>query len=323
MIKISVIVPVYNVENYLERCLDSLVNQTLDEIEIIVVDDGATDGSGEIISRYALAHSRLKVYQKVNGGLSDARNYGLAKATGEYVGFVDADDFVDPDMYELMYADAIHNESQVVECNLRHTFEDGTEDIEIGEEILDIHRMIMYGRSVVWNKIYHRKWLLDTNIIFQKGLIYEDVAFYVMLAPHINKISYIKAASIHYVQRSSSINNFSTLKTLDILEILDRVLSYYKEQDFYKEYEKDLEFLTSRIILCSSFQRMSRIKNSKDRKQALKANWLFLTNRFPNWKHNPTLKQDRSSKALFMKLVNRYTYPIFALVFSSRNLFKK
>ena len=103
MVKVSVIVPVYNVEKYLSNCLDTLVNQTLKDIEIIVVNDGATDSSPEIIEEYAAKYTNIIALNKPNGGLSDARNYGLPYAKGEYIGYVDSDDYVDYDMYERLY----------------------------------------------------------------------------------------------------------------------------------------------------------------------------------------------------------------------------
>src|SRR5574344_2022066 len=103
MIKVSVIVPVYNVEKYLPKCLDSLVNQTLQDIEIIVVNDGTKDNSQKIIDKYAKKYKNIKSYIKENGGLSDARNYGVAKANGEYISFIDSDDYIDKKMLEKMY----------------------------------------------------------------------------------------------------------------------------------------------------------------------------------------------------------------------------
>ena len=159
MVKVSVIVPVYNVEPYLDKCLNGLVNQTLKDIEIIVVNDGATDNSQQIIDRYAKQYDNVISLVKQNGGLSDARNYGIPYATGEYIGFIDSDDFMEYDMFEVLYKKAKEDDSDIVECNLRHTYSD-SEDIEIGKEIYDKKEMIMFGRSVVWNKIYKREWLI-------------------------------------------------------------------------------------------------------------------------------------------------------------------
>lgn len=315
MIKVSIIVPVYNVEKYLTKCLDSLINQTLSEIQIIIVNDGATDGSQKIIDMFQRKSNKIQAFLKSNGGLSDARNYGLTFATGEYIGFVDADDFVETDMFEILYNKAKQDDSDIVECNLRHTYPD-KEDIEIGKQIQDKKEMLMFGRSVVWNKIYKRDWLLQTKVIFPKGLIYEDVEFFIKLIPHIRMYSYVDAASIHYVQRSNSLNNFSSVKTLDILSILNNIYIYYREQGYLREYKEALEFFFARILLCSSFKRISGIKDKEQRKEAMKKNWNLLVQTFPNWKQNRVLKQTKSHQAIFMKTCNKTTYQCYEWLFS-------
>lgn len=314
MVKVSVIVPVYNVEPYLDKCLNGLVNQTLKDIEIIVVNDGATDNSQSIIDEYVKKHDNVIGLMKKNGGLSDARNYGIPYAKGEYIGFIDSDDFVEYDMFEILYNKAKEDDADIVECNLRHTFSD-SEDIEIGKEIYDKKEMIMFGRSVVWNKIYKREWLVNTKVLFPKGLIYEDVNFFVKLVPFVNKYSYVEPASIHYVQRETSINNKSSLKTLQILDILDDILDFYKENKFYDEYRDALEFLFTRILLCSSFARMARIPDKKDRKMALDKNYKMLVTTFPQYKRNETLKSTKTHQAWFMRTVNGLTYKIYSAVF--------
>lgn len=314
-VKVSIIVPVYNVEEYLAVCLESLIHQTLSDIEIIIVNDGATDGSQRIIDHYQSKTNKIKAYSKTNGGLSDARNYGLTFATGEYIGFVDSDDFVEPDMYEILYNKAQQDRSDIVECNLRHTFAD-KEDIEIGKKIQDRKELLMFGRSVVWNKIYKKEWLLQTKVEFPKGLIYEDIEFFIKLIPHIRVYSYVDAASIHYVQRSTSLNHFASVKTLDILNILERILAYYKEQGYLEEYQEAMELFFARIILCSSFKRICKINNRSERQGALKKNWDFLIQTFPNWRKNPVLRRMNSHKSIFMKTVNKTTYQWYGWLFS-------
>ena len=314
MIKVSVIVPVYNVEKYLGKCLDTLLSQTLSEIEIIIVNDGATDSSQKIIDEYVARSDKIKAFQKKNGGLSDARNYGLQYATGEYIGYVDSDDYVEPEMFELMYSKAKERNSDIVECNLRHTYQN-SEDVEIGKKLADKHEMIMFGRSVVWNKIYNREWLLSTHVTFHKGVIYEDVEFFLELVPYIRTYDYVEEALIHYVQRISSINNLSSKKTMDIIQILDAILHYYKDNGFYEEYKESLEFLFTRILLCSSFSRMCRIANQKERRQALEANWKMLVHSYPEWKKNKILGRTLNRNALFMRSVNTITYRIYSGIF--------
>lgn len=314
MVKVSVIVPVYNVEPYLDKCLSTLVSQTLEDMEIIVVNDGATDNSQRIIEDYARKYPKIKAYIKKNGGLSDARNYGLQYASGEYIGYIDSDDYVETDMFELLYNKAKENDSDIVECNLRHTYPD-MEDIEIGKKIQDKKEMLMFGRSVVWNKIYKREWLLNTGVIFPKGLVYEDVEFFLKLVPHIRRYSYVDDASVHYVQRSSSINNMSSAKTLDILKILDNIYEYYKENGYYEEYKEALEFFFIRIVLCSSFQRMCGVAERKERKRVLKLNYDKLNSTFPDWKKNSILKKRDVKNGKFMRSVNGVTYKLYAEIF--------
>lgn len=122
MAKVSVIVPVYNVEKYLDRCLSSLINQTFDDIEFIIVNDGSTDSSEEIIKKYQEKCSKIRYYKKENGGLSDARNFGMKYATGEYIAFLDSDDFVDKTIYEKMYNKATKENADYVECDFYWAF---------------------------------------------------------------------------------------------------------------------------------------------------------------------------------------------------------
>ena len=308
-IKVSIIIAVYNVAPYLEKCLDSLVNQTLSEIEIIAVDDGSTDGSSEILARYASTDKRVKILTKPHTGVADARNIAFPYVQGEYIGFVDSDDFVDLEMYEVMYKKAVETDSDIVECNLHHTFE-GYEDTEIGVKETDKKQLLMNGRNVVWNKIYNSSWFKNTNVTFPTGLIYEDVGFYCMIIPFINKITYVDNPFVHYVQRKTSINNFQTLNTLQIFDILDIIYAFYKDNGFFDEYRDALEFLFTRILLCSSFSRMCRIKNRKDRKYALKKNYEKLISIFPNWKDNPYLKASNDRNSNYMKKINSFTYKL-------------
>ena len=313
MIKVSVIVPVYNVEKYLRKCLDSLVSQSLKEIEIIVVNDGSTDHSQQIIDLYAEKHPNIIALSKTNGGLSDARNYGMRYASGEYIGFVDSDDYVEQDMYMLLYKKAVENNYDIVECDLFHDYAN-YRDAEYGTEYYDRKKMLMAGRSVVWNKIYRKEWLDSTGVRFLKGLIYEDVAFYSMLVPYIGSTAYVNVPLIHYVQRESSLNNISSGKTMQILEILKRIITYYKDKGFYEEYYHEMEFLTTRIILCSSFLRMLKIADRKERNKALKSSWMLLNKWFPEWRKNEYLKSLKTRNGFFMKAMNPVTYKLFSII---------
>ena len=316
MVKISIIVPVYNVEKYLDKCLRSLVKQTLEDIEIIAVNDGATDGSAKILQRYAERYAKLKVLNKENGGLSDARNYGLKYASGEYIGFVDADDYVDEDMFELLYSKACEGGYDITECNFKYTY-GSREDIEYGVRYTENKEILMYGRCVVWNKIYNRKWLQKTGVCFKKGIRYEDLDFFIRLVPHIRSYAYIDEAPVHYVQHKDSISHKADLKTLDIIKVLKNISAYYKKYGFFKEYEKELEYFCTRILLMSSFFRICRIKSARDRYFALKKSYDFLIKNYPDYRKGYYLKRQKSAKAVYLRSVNSFTCPVYAVIFAA------
>lgn len=309
-------------EQYLEKCLDSLLGQTLEEIEIIAIDDGSKDSSPEILKRYADKSRKLKYFTKENGGLSDARNYGLAYTSGEYIGYLDSDDFVDLNMYEVMYNKAKGSGSDVVECNLHHTYED-YEDTEIMEKFYKTEELICHGRCIVWNKIYRREWLIETGVMFPFGLIYEDLAFFLKLVPYIKKYDYVDIAPVHYVQRSGSIYNTSSERTMHIFDILRDINSFYKKKEFYNHYKKELEYLYARILLCSSFARMCRIPDKSVRKRALSLNWKELVDTFPNWHMNPILEKEKSRNAHFMKIQSPPVYKLCSVLFPAIDKIKR
>lgn len=318
---ISVIVPVYNVEAYLKKCVDSILSQTYPNLEIILVDDGSPDNCGEICDNYAELHSNIKVIHQKNGGLSAARNAGLKIAEGEYIGFVDSDDFIDSNMYQTLYEKAKETDSDIVECNLHHTFDD-YEDTETVEKYDDKNLLLSMGRCIVWNKIYRRSLIEKAEALFPEKYIYEDVEFYLRLIPHIERYGYVDIAPYHYVQRSDSLNNFSSEKTMQIFQILKNILDYYTQNGFFTEYKDALEFFYARIILCSSFSRMCRIPEKNLRKTALTMNWEFLQNTFPEWRKNLILKKQRSYKIMFMLTVNSATYKLYTALFPTIYLFR-
>ena len=317
MTKVSIIVPVYNVEKYLKKCLDSLINQTLKEIEIIIVNDGSTDNSELIIKIYTENYpDKIKVINKENGGLSDARNYGIPYATGEYIAFLDSDDYVELDTYEKMYNKAKEDDSDLVECDFIWEYPD-RKKVDTGKIYKNKKEMLTYARVVAWNKLIKRSLIEEHKIEFPKGLRYEDVEFFYKMVPYYNKVSFVKEPLIHYIQRSSSISNTQNERTKEIFTIMDNVIKYYKENNLYEEYKTELEYTYARLLLCSSLFRITKIEDAKIRKQLLDETWTRLNNEFPNWKKNEILKKDKSAKNFYMKTVNKFTYKIYCAIFSA------
>lgn len=315
MYKVSIIVPIYNVEKYLKRCLESLVNQTLEDIQIILVNDGATDNSGNIAKEYKQKYMDKIVYlEKTNGGLSDARNYGMQYAEGQFIAFLDSDDYIEKEAYEQMYNKAIEEDSDYVECDFIWEY---PKKIRTDKQIPYSNKkeMLTNVRVVAWNKLIKRKIVEENNIFFPKGLRYEDIKFTYTLIPYLNKMSYVNKEFVHYTQRENSIVNNQNERTAEIFKILDEVILYYKEHNFYDEYKEELEYNYARILLCSSLKRMCKIENKNIRKMVINETWKKLNTEFPEWRKNKILISRNGVKNIYMRTVNKFTYKIYTKLF--------
>ena len=320
MPKVSVIVPFYNVEGYIEKCLETLVNQTLKDIEIILVNDGSKDRSIDIVKKFLKQYPEKIVYlEKENGGLSDARNFAIPYAKGEYIAFLDSDDYVEKDMYQLMYDIAQKEKSDMVECDFFWKYPDKVKT-DIGEKYEGTAEALTKIRVVAWNKLIKREILEETKILFPKGYRYEDVEFTYKLVPHLNKISFLKKPCIHYIQREGSISNSQNERTKEIFDVLDSVIKYYKDNYFYEKYKQQLVYFYGRYAFCSSLLRMVKIQDEEIQEKMLKFTWEKVNKEFPNWKQNEILKKgnglSRKYKIynLYMKTLNKFTYKLYTTI---------
>ncbi len=242
MKKVSIIVPVYNVEQYLHKCLTSLVSQTLDDYEVIVVNDGSKDQSQKIIEDFQKQYpDKIKSYIKENGGLSDARNYGIDRATGKYIGFVDSDDYVTKTMFEDMYALAEKHQAEIVICNLQKVDEEekvlqkltqlpNKPEKIILKEDLSVFSDISYFAC---NKIFKKE--LFNGKRFKKGIHFEDIQLIPQLLLDSNVISQTQNYHYQYFERQESISKTHTLKGLDILKAVEDVSEFFSKSKFAKE----------------------------------------------------------------------------------------
>ncbi len=316
MPKVSVIVPFYNVEGYIEKCLETLVNQTLQDIEIILVNDGSKDRSVNIVKKFQRNYPEKIVYlEKENGGLSDARNYAIPYAKGEYIAFLDSDDYVEKDMYQKMYNLAVKEDSDMVECDFCWEYPDKTRK-DVGEIYHGTKEMIEKIRVVAWNKLIKKEILEDTKIQFPKGYRYEDVEFTYKLIPYIKKVSFLKEACIHYIQREGSISNSQNERTREIFDVLEHVLQYYKKIGIYEKYKTELEYIYTRYAFCSSLRRISKIQDENVQENLLKLTWNNVQEKFPNWKQNSILKTKFNAKNIYMRTINKFTFKMYATILS-------
>ncbi len=316
MPRISVIVPFYNVEGYIEKCLETLVNQTFQDIEIILVNDGSKDRSEEIAKKFANRYENKIVYlEKENGGLSSARNFGLAHARGEYVAFVDSDDYIEKNMYEKMYNLIIKERSDMVECDFYWEYPN-KKKIDTGKLYNNKNQMLENVRVVAWNKLIKKEIIDKHGIEFPNGYQYEDVEFTYKLIPYIQKVSFLKEPMVHYIQRTKSISNSQNEKTMQIFDVLEHVINYYKENGLYKNYEKELEYIYVRYAFCSSLKRIMKIEDEELKDKLIKKTWDIVNEKFPNWKGNEVLKKNKTLKNIYLRTLNKNTYNLYTLILS-------
>ena len=243
MAEVSIIVPVYQVENYIRQCVDSILAQTFTDFELILVDDGSKDQSGKICDEYAGMDERVKVIHKKNGGLSDARNRGMDQAVGNYFMFVDSDDYIAPTMVECLHKNILHEYADIAVCNFLYFFENDREknfSTNIKSETL-WGTEIFYNRknernygiwTVAWNKLYKRATF--GNIRFRFGKYHED-EFWANDIYQMNiKVITIPECLYYYRQRDNSIMGKKSMKrNFDIIEALqERIDIYLKEQKY-------------------------------------------------------------------------------------------
>lgn len=258
---ISIIVPVYNVEYYLPRCIESIQKQTYQNLQIILVNDGSTDSSGKICDRLAEKDNRLTVLHKENGGLSSARNYGLAYAKGEFIAFVDSDDYIHPNMYEHMMHVVNTTDVDMVICDFQEVYEDTTSyksisfenlccaepDIVENEDILVQLRTRDVQTVVQWNKLYKKR--IFDHIWYPEGRLHEDVFIIHRELWECEKIAYLTNKYYYYVQRNSSIMHAETKRNFqDAIKGFEERIAFYEERACQKGADQAAEMLLMYIL---------------------------------------------------------------------------
>ena len=256
--KISVIIPVYNTKDYLYKCLDSVLNQSLDEMEILVIDDGSTDGSSDILKEYAQKYpEKIVALFKENGGQASARNLALKIAKGEYLGFVDSDDWIDPDMYETMYNTAKADHADIVICDTVDHYP--THDVYHHASQFDDKFKVTPSAC---NKIFKREFIGEIN--FPEGLWYEDFEFTTKSLMLTDNISVIHTGFYHcHCRETSTMTNNNSEKNLDMLSVFDHLIAFVEEHSLTEKYRDTLEYLHIDHILISTINRLEQQKNKK------------------------------------------------------------
>ena len=311
---LSIIVPIYNVEQYVDRCIQSILNQTYQNLEIILVDDGATDCSGAIADSYAAKDKRIKVFHKENGGLSDARNYGLEHVTGDYILFIDSDDFIVNIMCERLITVASSNNADIVSCN--YYIYRGDDDISIhtmsvqddkrtftGMDMLRYYLLKTepFDLNVVWNKIF--KLDLFNGVVpvrFPKGRVQEDNFTIFMLFLNANSIVTVNEPLYYYVQRAGSIMaNFTRRFMIDTIESHMYMSDYLMNHCSSVKNELQLYLLNSYVELS---RRVCANKCKKECNDLLIQYKHYVLDHTADTSHNPLWKCKQYIKRLLVIL---------------------
>ncbi|MCU9612326.1 glycosyltransferase [Caldibacillus lycopersici] len=317
---ISVIVPIYKVENYLNRCLESIVNQTYNNLEIILVDDGSPDRCPEICNQWAERDSRIIVIHQPNGGLSKARNSGLRIAKGDYIGFVDSDDWILPDMYEFLLNLILVHNADISHCSFYHSNGKnlhkghGTgkkfngNNFESIKECLKLEKFILS----VWNKLYKRDVL--NGVFFEDGRYYEDTLFNFWSFKNANKTVYDGEPKYFYFTRDDSIvkSPFSK-KELDVIYSTEKLCKltskYYPDLLEYAEKKNIIECLVLINNILSSQDSIKYLDEYESTMKKLKiyaGNTKTRINSQLHWKYKWLLTVLNINEKLFVFILTNY-----------------
>ncbi len=281
---ISIIVPIYNAENYLDKCIESLLNQTKKEIEIILINDGSTDNSEKIIKSYK--DKRIKYFKNENQGIGKTRNFGIEKAKGKYLMFVDSDDYIDKNMAKLMFDKAFSNSLDMVVCDYYKVI--NNENIEeklpsFKPTTLKNSPNLLYDINLSpWNKIYKTSLVKDNNIRFVEDLKYEDAPFVIETLDKANRIGKVNKCLNYYVIHGNSETTVRDKRVFDILKIVDKIRKYFKGKDYIKE---SLDKLTVRMITNYTIQQRVQ-KDKKIGMQFIEESFKYLNQEVSDYKNN-------------------------------------
>ena len=290
--KLSVIVPVYNVEKYLEECVDSLLNQTLSDLEIFLVDDGSTDRSGAIADRFAKANpDRVHTLHLENGGQGRARNAALPMAQGDYIGFVDSDDWIERDMYEKMLDRAEQTGADVVVCDFLEHYADGRE--QTLPACFQDHPLSAAGSSC--NKIFRRSLVGDLR--FPEGLWYEDFYFSAVMLLRSKRTEFIPEPLYVYRRgQESTMHNNNARKNLDMLKIMELI-----EREIGPDKREDFDFLVINHVVLDSISRLAR-QDAPDKAEVIRAFRRYAHEKIPHLTRCPSFRAETRNRRIIMFL---------------------
>lgn len=327
--EVSVIVPMYNVEKYLSRCLNSIISQDFDSFEIVIVDDGSTDGSLKIAQEYADQYvEKIKIISQSNKGAGGARNTGIAHAEGKYLLFVDSDDTIRKNTLKILYDKITRANADIAFFGIKYADEKGNIvftqswfDDEYVEFQLDDYPYLFALDPYICDKMIKRSLFVDNNIWFTERIWYEDLQLEAKLILNAKKMIALNDAFYTYCLRSGSVmHNPNIEKNLDMLYVVKDIIDYFSEQGVYKKYYSQLELLTMLhiMVLCTK-----RVVLQDTKSDLLKKYYEFTRTNFPGFAHSKTKKELPLKHRVILELSIRKMYRCIYLISRSYDILKK
>ena len=299
MVDISIIVPIYNASKYLNKCLDSLVNQTKKELEFILINDGSTDDSESIIKSYN--DSRIKYFKRSNHGIGKTRNFGISKSTGKYIMFLDSDDYLEENACEILYKKIDKERLDLVVCDFYRVVNDSKIIEKItsfkNTSLKDNPNLLLNVNLAPWNKIYRSDLLKDNNIKFIEDLKYEDAPFVALSLLKSKRIGKVDKPLIYYTIHEKSETTVRDERIFDIIKIVDIIRSYFKDYSWSREV---IDTLTIKILVNYNIQGRN-IKDKDIRNKFIDETFSYLEKNIPNYKSNIYFKERSMLKSIIEK----------------------
>ncbi len=320
MPKASVIVPVYNVKDYLEKCAASILCQTEKDFELLLIDDGSTDGSGELCDVLARKDSRVRVIHQENRGLGGARNTGIEAAAGDWLLFVDSDDWLEPEVLEKALAAGEQESAEMVLFSFRSVDPQGKSLGEFHDRLplevpftAETQRDVFLASPCAWNKLYRRELFLRTGVRYPPRVWYEDIRTTLKLLAAAGGIVHLNYVGYNYLQRPGSItNNINAERNAEILEAFEDIFAWFRERDRFEQYRDELCFLAVYHVLIAASVRVIRI----DRKNPLVGRFRrYVQEQFPEYRQNPYLSTLTGNQKIILSLLEKKLYGAVALIF--------
>lgn len=328
MTKVSVIVPVYNVENYLDKCLESIIKQTFSDYEVIIVNDGSTDNSEIIATKYVKKYpGKFKLITQDNGGLGAARNTGIENANGEYYLFVDSDDTIASNALEHLYDKVIQNNADIVVFDYKLIDEDGTElGISLGYKnfygVMNLEESpsLLLMNPSACNKFFKSTLFNNTGIRFPGKVWYEDLRTIPKLYAEAEVILYSSEPLYNYLQREGSIMHSKDIdKNMEITNALDDLIEYYKINNLFNRYKDELEFLAVFHVLIAGAVRVNKLKYDHPMMESF---YKYISEKFPDFKKNKYVKDMTRKEIFILKLLSKKRYLLLNLLLKIKSFLK-